>query len=86
MQELAKTMKDAKVNVVGLVETDCSRAFFSNRDVVEFVSEELGFYSDFGPSTATNTWGCALLSAYPIIKSDRIILPSPEGKKVYISK
>jgi endonuclease/exonuclease/phosphatase family metal-dependent hydrolase len=62
------------------VETDTSRAFFSNRDVVEFVTEELGFYSDYGPSTATNTWGCALLSAYPILRSSRIILPSPEGE------
>jgi hypothetical protein len=51
-----------------------------NRDFVEYIAEELHFYSDFGPSTAQNTWGCGLISAFPIERVDRIVLPSPEGE------
>lgn len=78
--------------MIGLVETDGARTVFGNRDIVEYLEEELHLYSDFGPSSAQNTWGCALLSAYPIVRSERyeslssvlnfqsLILPSPEGE------
>jgi len=34
--------------------------------------------SDFGPSVLKHTFGCALLSAYPIVESQQLVLPSPE--------
>ena len=68
------------LHVVGLLETDIARPFFGNLDLVEYLSEELAMYSDFGPSTADNTWGCALLSRFPIVRVNRIILPSPDGE------
>jgi len=77
---LAQTIKESGANVVGLVESDCSRTWIGNRDLVEYIGETLHFYTDFGSSTAQNTWGCALISQYPIVRSDRIILPSPEGE------
>jgi len=77
---MTKVIKDSGANVIGLVETDCSRSFLGNRDFIEYLSEELHFYSDFGPSTAQNTWGCGLLSQFPIVRSSRIVLPSPHGE------
>jgi len=77
---LADVIKEGKANVIGMVETDCTRTWIGNRDVVEYIGETLHFYTDFGPSTAQNTWGCGLISQFPIVRSDRIILPSPEGE------
>eukprot|EP01119_Soliformovum_irregulare_P015095 TRINITY_DN4202_c0_g1_i1.p1 TRINITY_DN4202_c0_g1~~TRINITY_DN4202_c0_g1_i1.p1 ORF type:complete len:850 (+),score=258.44 TRINITY_DN4202_c0_g1_i1:113-2662(+) len=78
--DLGRVMKENNVNIVGMVETDASRIVMENRDIVEYLAEDLHFYSDFGSSTAQNTWGCGLLSQFPIVKSDRIVLPSPEGE------
>jgi len=80
VQALADTMKSKAVNIIGLVETDCERTYMGNHDFVDYISEELHFYSDYGPSTAQNTWGCALLSAFPIEDAKHINLPSPEGE------
>ena len=51
-----------------------------NRDVPLMVAEQLNMYLDYGPRTRDNTWGCALLSKFPIVKSKHYLLPSPEGE------
>lgn len=73
-------IKKTTANVIGLVETDLMRIFSGNRDVVEWLETELHMYSDYGSSTLNHTWGCALLSAFPILRAHHINLPSPEGE------
>jgi hypothetical protein len=84
--------------VLGILETDGMRTLIDNRDITEWISSKLHWfvsfcsvffltcffprYSDFGPTSAQNTWGCAFLSAYPIESVDRIIMPSPDGELV----
>jgi len=80
IERVAKQLKDLDANVIGLVETDASRPFNGNWDPIEFLEEDLHFYSDYGPSTLNETWGCALLSAYPIKHAERHNLPSPVGE------
>lgn len=77
---IAEEIRQRKINVLGILESDTTRPITANIDVVEFLAEHLNMYSDFGPSTAKNTWGCGLLSSYPIEKLERIVLPSPEGE------
>ncbi|EAL69800.1 hypothetical protein DDB_G0275039 [Dictyostelium discoideum AX4] len=77
---VTKVIKDHGANIIGLLESDLSRVMTSNRDLVEWIATELHMYSDFGPEPSRNTWGCALLTIFPIISSDRVILPSPEGE------
>eukprot|EP01121_Diplochlamys_sp_Union-15-3_P004478 TRINITY_DN14671_c0_g1_i1.p1 TRINITY_DN14671_c0_g1~~TRINITY_DN14671_c0_g1_i1.p1 ORF type:complete len:569 (-),score=54.17 TRINITY_DN14671_c0_g1_i1:70-1776(-) len=77
---IAQSIRNTGANVVGLVETDVARPCMGNRDVIEWLEEELQMYSDYGPSTLNHTWGCALLSAYPIVRVTRENLPSPEGE------
>lgn len=37
-------------------------------------------YVDLGPSPSKNTWGCALISKFPILSSSHHLLPSPAGE------
>eukprot|EP01112_Ceratiomyxa_fruticulosa_P015782 TRINITY_DN4691_c0_g2_i1.p1 TRINITY_DN4691_c0_g2~~TRINITY_DN4691_c0_g2_i1.p1 ORF type:complete len:702 (-),score=106.65 TRINITY_DN4691_c0_g2_i1:3-2108(-) len=79
-ERVADSIRREKINVLGIMESDLTRLFTSNRDFVEYLETELQMYSDFGPSTTENTWGCALITAFPIINVTRAVLPSPEGE------
>jgi len=56
------------------------RIVMGNRDVPLMVAEELNMYVDYGPRTRDATWGCALLSKFPIAHSKHYLLPSPDGE------
>lgn len=77
---LQKLVTTNNPDIVAMLETDLSRPFFGNADIVEFLSNELGMFSDFGPATSVNTFGCALLSRFPIVTSQHFVLPSPKGE------
>lgn len=77
---MLEAIKNTTANVIGIIETDLMRVFNGNRDVVEWFEKELHMYSDYGPGTMNHTWGCALLSAFPITRADHYNLPSPEGE------
>lgn len=51
---------------------------FSRR--TQYISYMLNMYSDIGPSPSSHTWGCALLSKFPIVNSTHLLLPSPAGE------
>jgi len=79
-KDVEAKIKEAKANTILLVETDTTRPFNTNWDIVEYLEEALHMYSDYGPSTLNETWGCALFSYFPIVRADREVLPSPEGE------
>jgi len=45
----------------GLLETDSSRLYMGNRDVIQWMAEDMNMYYDYGPSTRNHTWGFSLL-------------------------
>ncbi|KAK7033044.1 protein cwh43 [Favolaschia claudopus] len=65
-------------NVVRDMELD--RVVFGERDLTRVIVEEMGYYVDIGPGPASHTWGCVLLSKFPIINSTHHLLPSPGGE------
>ena len=56
------------------------RIIMGNRDWAQYIAEDLGYYIDYGPATMTHTWGCLMLSKFPIKKSEHHLLPSPIGE------
>ncbi|KAI5963627.1 CWH43 [Candida pseudojiufengensis] len=73
-------IKEAEVDIIGLLETDTQRLIGGDRDFTQKIAEELGMYVDYGPGPNKHTWGAALLSKFPIIQSTHHLLPSPVGE------
>lgn len=73
-------IRELELDVVGLLESDTQRIIMGNRDLTQQMGEELGMYVDFGPGPNKHTWGCALLSKFPILNSTHHLLPSPVGE------
>ena len=73
-------IRDAEVDVIGLLESDLQRIIMGNRDTTQFLAEDLGMYVDYGPGPDKHTWGAALLSKFPIVNSTHHLLPSPVGE------
>ncbi|MCG3260777.1 MAG: endonuclease/exonuclease/phosphatase family protein, partial [Candidatus Heimdallarchaeota archaeon] len=59
-------IKAVDPDILGLQECDPTRISGGNLDVVRYFASALNMYSYYGPKTVTNTFGCAILSKYPI--------------------
>ncbi|KAG1502139.1 hypothetical protein G6F47_001841 [Rhizopus delemar] len=79
-RRMRDAIRDLELDVVGLLESDTMRIIMGNRDWAQSIAEELGYYLDFGPASMKHTWGCLMLSKFPIIKSEHHLLPSPVGE------
>ncbi|KAF2155345.1 calcofluor white hypersensitive protein [Myriangium duriaei CBS 260.36] len=79
-KRMADLIREMELDVVGLLESDLQRIIMGNRDSTQYLSEELGMYVDQGPGPNKHTWGCALLSKFPIVNSTHHLLPSPVGE------
>lgn len=77
---MSNLLREAEVDIIGLLETDTERLIGGNRDFAQRMGEELGMYVDYGPGPNKHTWGAALLSKFPIINSEHHLLPSPVGE------
>jgi len=79
-RRMESLIRESELDVVGLLESDLQRIIMGNRDTTQYLSEELGMYVDYGPGPNKHTWGCALLSKFPIVNSTHHLLPSPVGE------
>lgn len=70
----------SEVDVIGLLETDATRPYIGNHDIASWLGERLKMHVDYGPGSNDHTWGCLVLSKYPILKSEHYLLPSPDGQ------
>lgn len=75
-----RTYYITNASTLGLLESDLQRIIMGNRDMTQFIAEDLGMYADFGPGPNKHTWGAALLSKFPIVNSTHHLLPSPAGE------
>jgi hypothetical protein len=79
-RRMRDVIKELEIDVIGLLESDLQRIIMGNRDTTQFLAEDLGMYVDYGPGPNKHTWGSALLSKFPILKSTHHLLPSPFGE------
>ncbi len=65
-KEQLKLIQEVKPDILFLQESDSSRISLNNNDFVRYYAGKLGYYSYFGPTTITGTYGTAILSRYPL--------------------
>ena len=53
-------------DILALQESDSARISLNNNDYVRYYASKLGYYSYYGPTTVTGTFGTAILSKYPL--------------------
>lgn len=64
-QQLALIQK-VSPDILVLQESDSTRISLNNNDYVRYYADKLGYYSYYGPTTVTGTFGTAILSKYPL--------------------
>ncbi|WFD23177.1 Protein cwh43 [Malassezia equina] len=79
-RRMSRVLKELQLDIIGLLESDLNRPAFGNRDLTQWLAQELQMYADLGPSPKKHTWGATLLSKFPIINSTHHLLPSPHGE------
>jgi endonuclease/exonuclease/phosphatase family metal-dependent hydrolase len=73
-------MRKVSPDIVSLQESDLTRISLNNNDYVRYYADQLGYYTYFGPSTVTGTYGTALLSKYPLENTRTIYSYSDEDE------
>ncbi len=79
-RRMAALIQELELDVVGLLESDLTRIIMGNRDMSQYLGETMNYYVDYGPNPLKHTWGCTLLSKFPIVRSEHHMLPSPVGE------
>jgi endonuclease/exonuclease/phosphatase family metal-dependent hydrolase len=64
-EEQLAIIQQVSPDVLALQESDSTRISLNNNDFVRYYAGKLGYYSYYGPTTVTGTYGTAILSKYP---------------------
>ena len=77
---MENVIRKLDLDVVGLLETDTMRTYGGNRNMMTYLSAKLNMYAIYGTKPNENSWGCSMLSKYPIVSHTTHLLPSPNGE------
>jgi endonuclease/exonuclease/phosphatase family metal-dependent hydrolase len=78
-KQLALIQK-ASPDILALQESDSTRISLNNNDYVRYFAEKLGYYSYYGPTTVTGTYGTAILSKYPLLNTRTVFSYSDQDE------
>jgi endonuclease/exonuclease/phosphatase family metal-dependent hydrolase len=79
-REQLALIEDVGPDILALQESDSTRISLNNNDFVRFFASNLGYYSYFGPTTTTGTYGTAILSRYPLQKPETVFSYSDQDE------
>ncbi len=68
-EEQLALIRKVSPDILALQESDSARISLNNNDYVRYFAENLGYYSYYGPTTGTGTYGTAILSKYPLLNT-----------------
>lgn len=73
-------IREASPDILALQESDSTRVSLNNNDYVRYFAEKLGYYSYYGPTTVTGTYGTAILSKYPLLNTRTVFTYSDQDE------
>lgn len=59
-------IRQVSPDILALQESDSARISLNNNDVIRYYAGKLGYYSYYGPTTVSGTFGTAILSKVPL--------------------
>jgi len=65
-QEQLALIQQVEPDILALQESDSSRISLNNNDFVRYYAGKMGYYTYYGPTSITGTYGTAILSRYPL--------------------
>lgn len=80
----AKTIKETGADIIGLNEVRGAGASEGYHPQLEIMAEKLGMYGYFAEAVrfnGVNPYGNAVLSKYPVLSSQTVLIPDPAVKK-----
>jgi len=79
-QEQLALIRQVEPDILVLQESDSSRISLNNNDFVRYYAGKLGYYSYYGPTTITGTYGTAILSRYPLQNTQTVFTFSDQDE------
>ena len=73
-------IREVSPDVLSMQETDSARISLNNNDYVRFYSDNLGYYSYFGPTPVNGTYGTSILSKYPLENTHTVYIYSDKDE------
>ena len=65
-QKQLALIQQVEPDILALQESDSSRISLNNNDFVRYYAGKMGYYTYYGPTPITGTYGTAILSRYPL--------------------
>ena len=65
-QEQLALIQQVEPDILAFQESDSSRISLNNNDFVRYYAGKMGYYTYYGPTPITGTYGTAILSRYPL--------------------
>ena len=84
IERIAEVIRQANADIVAIQESDTARISSGNQDAVRFLAVRLGYYEAYGPPTRDQIFGVSILSRFPILRWETILLPSTEVQRVMV--